>query len=216
MSSELISSRIEDYVEQFVPDRPLEMVKMEEDARKKGFPIIGPSCGYLCYQVARMTRARHICELGSGFGYSTAWFAKAVKENGGGTVHHIVWDGDLSKKARAHLTALGYDDIVEYHIGEAIAILRGMKGPFDLIFNDIDKHAYPDAFPVINEKLRSAGILIVDNMLWGGDVFDKNSNSPDTNGVREFTRNIIRDANWIASLIPIRDGLVLAYKKSDL
>jgi len=111
MTSELISSQIEDYVEQFVPDRPLEMVK------------------------------------------------------------------------------------------------------FDLIFNDIDKHAYPDAFPVINEKLRASGVLIVDNMLLGGDVFDKNDNSPDTNGVREFTRDIIRDANWIASLIPIRDGLVMAYKK---
>ncbi len=57
------------------------------------------------------------------------------------------------------------------------------------------------------------GTIIVDNMLWGGDIFDKNSNSPDTNGVREFTRNIIRDANWVASLIPIRDGLVIAYKK---
>jgi caffeoyl-CoA O-methyltransferase len=127
MTAALISTQLEDYVEQFVPDRPLEMVKMEEDARKTGFPIIGPSCGYLSYQAARMIRARHICELGSGFGYSTAWFAKAVKENGGGTVHHIVWDEDLSKRAKVHLTALGYDDIVAYHVGEAIVTLRGMN-----------------------------------------------------------------------------------------
>jgi protein-L-isoaspartate O-methyltransferase len=40
--------------------------------------------------------------MGSGYGYSTAWLARAVKENGGGTVHHVVWDEDLSKKARQH------------------------------------------------------------------------------------------------------------------
>jgi len=213
LASELISSQIEDYVERFVPERPPEMMKMEKEARKTGFPIIGPSCGYLCYQLARMIRAKHVCELGSGYGYSTAWFAKAVKENGGGTVHHIVWDENLSKRAKTHLSALGYGDIVAYHIGEAVSILRGMEGPFDLIFNDIDKHAYPDALPVIHQKLQSGGLLIVDNMLWCGDIFDENDDSPDTNGVREFTRAILRDSNWVTSLIPIRDGLALAYKK---
>lgn len=213
MALELISSQVEEYVERFVPERPPEMIKMEEEARKTGFPIIGPSCGYLCYQLARMIHARHICELGSGYGYSTAWFSKAVKENGGGAVHHIVWDEGLSKRAKAHLSALGYGDIVAYHIGEAVSILRGMKGPFDLIFNDIDKHAYPDALPVIHQKLQSGGLLIVDNMLWGGDIFDENDDSPDTQGIREFTRAILHDADWVTSLIPIRDGLALAYKK---
>jgi predicted O-methyltransferase YrrM len=64
---------------------------MEADAERTGFPIIGPVAGHYCYQIARMVKATKIFEMGSGFGYSTAWFARAVMENGGGVVHHVVW-----------------------------------------------------------------------------------------------------------------------------
>jgi predicted O-methyltransferase YrrM len=67
--------------------------------------------------------------------------------------------------------------------------------------------------PVIADKLRPGGVLIVDNMLWGGRVFDESDNSPSTQGVRELTRLISTDPNWIASILPIRDGLLVAYKK---
>ena len=77
-----ISNQLREYLASLVPPRPVEMQAMEAYAKEKGFPIIGPVCGYLCYQVARMIDARQIFELGSGYGYSTAWFAQAVKENG--------------------------------------------------------------------------------------------------------------------------------------
>ena len=85
--------QINAYLETLVPERPAEMQAMEAYAEQKHFPIIGPVCGYLCYQIARMLQARAVFEMGSGFGYSTAWFARAVVENGGGKVHHVVWDG---------------------------------------------------------------------------------------------------------------------------
>src|SRR5688572_8287092 len=99
------------YLDALVPERPAELQKMEAYAEQHKFPIIGPACGHLCYQVARMIGARRIFELGSGYGYSTAFFARAVKENGGGVVHHVVWDEALSQRARTHLAALGYDGI---------------------------------------------------------------------------------------------------------
>ena len=89
----------QDYLETLVPPREAEIKKMEDYANENGFPIIGPVCGYYCYQLARMINAKSVFELGSGYGYSTAWFAKAVKENGGGVVHHTVWDDELSKQA---------------------------------------------------------------------------------------------------------------------
>mgnify|MGYP001765254061 CR=1 FL=1 len=70
------------YIEHLIPARHPELQAMEAHGRELGFPIIGPVCGHLCYQVARMIGARRIFELGSGFGYSTAWFAQAVRENG--------------------------------------------------------------------------------------------------------------------------------------
>ncbi len=186
---------------------------MEDIAEKNDFPIIGPACGYYCYQLARMIKAKSVFELGSGYGYSTAWFAKAVKENGGGVVYHTVWDENLSKQAKEHLSALGLADLVQFHNAEAVATLRQTQGPFDIIFNDIDKEGYPDSLPVIKEKLRHGGILIIDNMIWSGRVYDSNNHDKNTEAIRRFTRDITSDLDWIVSLIPARDGMIVAYKK---
>ncbi len=185
---------------------------MEAYAREVRFPIVGPAAGQFCYLLARIVGARRVFEMGSGFGYSTAWFARAVQENGGGTVFHVVWDEELSRRARKHLSALGFDNVIEYHVAEAVETLRHADGQFDLIFNDIDKEAYPKSLPIIAEKLRPGGVLIVDNMFWQGRVFDDRDRSATTQGVRELTQTITSDPGWISSIVPIRDGLLVAYR----
>lgn len=212
MVGELLAPQLREYLDGLVPPRPAEMQAMEAYAREVRFPIIGPAAGQFCYLLARMIGARRIFEMGSGYGYSTAWFARAVKENGGGTVFHVVWDEELSARARKHLRALGLDDAIEYHVGEAVQALRETEGPFDLIFNDIDKQDYPASLPVIADKLRPGGILIVDNMFWQGRIFDRNDRSDTTEGVRRLTRMIATDPKWISSIVPIRDGLLVAYR----
>lgn len=214
MSDELLTySAAQGYIASLVPPREKELQEMEAYAEAHDFPIIGPACGYYCYQLARMLQAKSVFELGSGYGYSTAWFAKALKENGGGIVHHTVWDEELSQRARSHLVRLGCDDLVQFHISEAVEALTKTDGPFDIIFNDIDKDAYPASLPIIKEKLRPGGLLIIDNMLWHGRIFDKADTSPATKGVHEFTRQITQDKDWIVSLTPMRDGMIVAYKK---
>jgi len=203
----------QEYLTSLVPPREPELQKMEEYAEKNDFPIIGPACGYYCYQLARMINAKSVFELGSGYGYSTAWFAKAVKENGGGVVHHTVWDEDLSQRARGHLSALGSADVVQFHLAEAVATLRQTEGPFDIIFNDIDKEGYPDSLPITKEKLRHGGLLIIDNMLWHGQILDPNDREKSTEAIHRFTRDVTTDLDWIVSLIPARDGMIVAYKK---
>jgi predicted O-methyltransferase YrrM len=209
---EIVYDAVQEYLTSLVPPREPELQKMEDYAEKHGFPIIGPVCGYYCYQLARMTNATSVFELGSGYGYSTAWFGKAVKENGGGLVHHIVWEEDLSQRARAHLSALGLADLVEFHVAEAVETLRQTQGPFDIIFNDIDKEGYPDSLPVIKEKLKHGGLLIIDNMIWHGQILDPNDHQRSTEAIRRFTRDITTDLDWIVSLIPARDGMIVAYK----
>jgi predicted O-methyltransferase YrrM len=211
--SEIVYDQVQEYITSLVPPREPELQKMEEIAEKNDFPIIGAACGYYCYQLARMINAKSVFELGSGYGYSTAWFAKAVKENGGGVVHHTVWDDDLSKRAQRHLSALGSVDVVRFHNAEAVETLRQTPGPFDIIFNDIDKDGYPDSLPVIKEKLRSGGILIIDNMIWHGQILDPNDHEKTTEAIRRFTHTITTDPDWIVSLTPMRDGMIVAYKK---
>ncbi len=211
--SEPVLPAIATYLESLVPPRGSELEAMEAEAARTAFPIIGPAAGYFCYLITRLVGARTVFELGSGFGYSTAWFARAVRENGGGAVHHTVWDAALSARARSHLGALGFADLVQYHVGEAVQTLRETPGPYDLIFNDIEKAGYPAALPVIRERLRPGGVLIVDNLFWHGRVLDPEDRSEDTAGVREFTRLITTDPGWIATLVPIRDGLLLASRR---
>ena len=210
MAEEPLSPAISAYLDSLVPSRPPEMQAMEAIAAKSNFPIIGPAAGQFCYLMARLIGASSVFELGSGFGYSTAWFARAVQDNGGGIVHHVVWDEKLSARARQHLAALQLDHLVEFHVGEAVAELRKASGPFDVVFNDIDKTGYPASLPVIAEKIRNGGLLLVDNMLWHGRVIDSSDRAADTAGVRELTRLVTTDPKWIASIVPIRDGIFVA------
>ena len=213
MAPPLLPEKLDRYLDGLVPPRQGELAEMERFGKRTGFPIIGPACGHLCYLTARLIGARQVFEMGSGYGYSTAWFARAVQENGGGRVVHVVWDEDLSRKARGHLAALGYEDLVEFRVEEAIQALRSTAGPFDLIFLDIDKEGYPEALDVIEAKLRPGGVLLADNLLWSGRVLDGRDRSPQTQAIRAVTRRIMEGESWIASIVPMRDGLLLAYKR---
>jgi caffeoyl-CoA O-methyltransferase len=215
MADPLLHPDLPRYLDGLVPSRPPELMRMEAEAERTKFPIIGPAAGYFCYMITRLMGARSVFELGSGFGYSTAWFARAVRENGGGTVYHTVWDENLSRRAREHLTTLGLSDLVTFRVGEAVAALREAKGPFDLVFNDIDKDGYVASLPVIKSRLRSGGVLIVDNMLWSGRVFDESDTSSSTAGIREFTKLVTSDPDWVASIVPIRDGLLVAQLRGE-
>ena len=221
MAADFLFSDLRGYLDALVPERPPVMQRMEEYAAEHEFPIIGPAAGYFCYLVAKMLGARTVYELGSGYGYSTAWFAKAVDENGGGVVHHVVWDEELSALARKHLGVLGYPATdsgeeastkISYTVGEAVAAFREVDGPFDLVFNDIDKVAYPDTVEVVEARLRPGGAFITDNMLWSGRVLTDDS-SPETVAIRRFTSMIAESPSWDGSVIPIRDGLLLAIRK---
>jgi caffeoyl-CoA O-methyltransferase len=209
---DILSPQLADYLTNLVPPRAPELQKMEAYAEEHNFPIIGPICGHLCYVLALALGAKRIYELGSGYGYSTAWFARAVKENGGGEVHHVVWDEKLSEMARGHLKALGYEGTVKYTVGEAVEALRGSPGGFDIIFMDIDKEGYVKAVPTIYEKLRTGGFLIVDNILWSGQIFDEKDQSAATRTIRELTGVMTNNDRWATSIIPIRDGLLMATK----
>lgn len=192
-------------------DHPL-LTEMEERAKAESFPIIGPVVGTLCYQIARMLRARNVFELGSGFGYSTVWLARAVADNGGGRVYHTVWDEELSRDARRYLTRAGLAHIVSFEVIDSLAALRRSNNTFDLIFNDIDKEQYPESLPIIKPRLRVGGAVIFDNILWGGRIFDESRTDPETEGVRTVTEMLRTDPDFTSSIIPVRDGILLAVR----
>ncbi len=210
----MLHTDIMSYLGRIQPARHPELARMEAWAGEHDFPILDPLSAQFCYQVARLCGARRVFEMGSGYGYSTAWFARAVQENGGGEVHHSVFDASLSRRAKHSLHEMGYGDLVHYHVGDAVEALSATEGAFDLIFNDIDKQQYPGSLAVIAQKLRRGGVLLVDNLLWYGRIFNALDHEESTQGVRALTLMIMSSPDWNASIIPLGDGILMAIKEA--
>lgn len=197
-------------------DDPL-LREMEAQAERDDFPIVGPAGGRFLYLLTRISGARRVFELGSGFGYSTLWFARAVAENGGGEVHHTVWDEALSQQARRWLQRAGLPPSVaiHYHVMEALTALKAQTERFDIIFVDITKQAYPGAVRLAKSHLRQGGLLLLDNMFWSGRVLTDDDQSEATEGIRAATRMLRDDPAWDFSLAPIRDGIAVARLREE-
>jgi caffeoyl-CoA O-methyltransferase len=209
----LVDGAFAAYLEALIPARPPVLQEMEAYARAHRFPIVGPVVGQLFYLLTRASGARRVFELGSGYGYSTAWFGMGVRDNGGGEVYHVVWDDALSQTARGHLERLGLVPIVRFRVGEAVAALRGAEGRFDIIFSDIDKEGYPASLPIIKQRLQPGGLLLVDNMFWNGKVVDRRATDADTEAIRAFTRAVFDDPEFVSTIVPLRDGVLVARRQ---
>jgi caffeoyl-CoA O-methyltransferase len=212
---ELVDGAFTSYLEGLIPARHPVLQEMEAYARATRFPIVGPVVGQLFYLLTRLGGARRVFELGSGYGYSTAWFAMGVRDNGGGEVSHVVWDEKLSRAARGHLERLGLLPLVRFHVGEAVAALQQVDGQFDIVFSDIDKEGYPASLPVIKAHLKPGGVLLVDNMYWRGGVVDPRAADPATEGIRVLTRSVFADPDFVSTIVPLRDGVLVARRRDS-
>ncbi|MBR0865900.1 O-methyltransferase [Bradyrhizobium diazoefficiens] len=191
------------------------MAEMEEYGRRRRFPIVGPILGRFLQQLAVVSGARRVLEIGSGYGYSAAWFLRAHPE-----LHVICTDSSELNRERAleFLVRLGSADRVDFRVGDALQSAESAAGPFDIVFCDMDKSRYPDAFERTLPKLRSGGLFIADNVLWRGYAFaDLPDNAPEfrkvmTPGIREFNRIAHQLPGVLTSIIPLRDGLSLSVK----
>ena len=127
-------------------------------------------------------------------------------------VHHTVWDEGLHSRAKANIEEAGYGDTVKFHLGEAVQALKDTEGTFDMFFNDIDKDGYPASLPVMKQKLRVGGVITIDNMLMGGNVYNSEAKGASVEGSREFTRLLKADPDFTFQLMPIRDGIITALR----
>ncbi len=211
MDRPLLNSQIHDYLTQWVPARDAIASEMEAIAAQRNFPIIGPLVGQLLFTLARTHRAKRVFEMGSGFGYSTWWFSRAVGPEG--EVVHT--DGSLENSARAQslLERAGLSQRVRYAVGDARELLARESGPFDVIFCDIDKEQYPEVPELAVPRLRRGGLLIFDNMLWSGRVLDADHEATDsTRGVQQITRLLFAHPELATTIIPLRDGVSVSVK----
>ncbi|MEW6129632.1 MAG: O-methyltransferase [Acidobacteriota bacterium] len=205
-----IAEDVEKYIYDILPARDEVLTEMEAQARRRDIPIIGPAVARVIYQYAKLINAKRVFEMGSAIGYSTIWLARAVGE--GGKVYYTDGSEKNCAEAQGYIERAGVADSVEILQGDAIDLLEQTEGEFDLIFNDVDKHQYPDAFRVALPRVRSGGLFITDNVLWSGRVA-RQANDQYTAGVREFNRLIYTADNLFTTILPIRDGIAVCLKR---
>jgi caffeoyl-CoA O-methyltransferase len=211
---DIVDPRIETYMEERLRwfDEPV-LLEMETYAREEGFPIVGRNVGVTLEVLARAAGAQRIMELGSGFGYSAYWHARAVGSRG--EVH--LTDGDPENEARAaeYLGRAGLADRVRFHVGDAVEELRKLEGDFDVLFSDIDKDGYPDAWRAASDRIRPGGLYVCDNVLWYGRVAveDPEDARPHyTEAVLEHNRLVAEDERYVSTIVPTRDGVLVAIR----
>jgi len=204
-------SALESYLEALArrDEDPL-LAEMLEYGRARKFPLVGPQVGRFLFQLTKLMGARRVFEMGSGFGYSALWFARALPEDG----EIYLTDGSAENigKAREFLTRDGQDAKAVFMTGYAQDLLAIAPGLFDILFCDVDKEQYPEVFDLARARLRVGGALVIDNLIWGGKAADPGNDDLSTRGIRAFTERMWASRDFTSSLLPIRDGLGLCVK----
>jgi caffeoyl-CoA O-methyltransferase len=207
--SELHVDGLNSYIDGLLPARNKVLIIMEDLAAEKKFPIVGPQVGRLLFQLARLKKPTDIFEMGSGFGYSACWFAL-----GASSARIILTDRDQSNLdlAQTWLKEAELNNPFEFRKGNALDILKKSKENFDIILVDIGKEDYPETFHLALAHLRSGGLLITDNALWHGRVFDPANTDTGTRGVRTFNRLLFETESVFSTILPVRDGVAISLK----
>lgn len=209
---DIVDPRIEAYMRERLArfDEPV-LLEMEAEAEARDFPIVGRNVGVTLEVLARAVKARRIIELGSGFGYSGYWFARVVGPDG--ELHLTDGDPENKKKAMDGLGRAELSECVRFHVGDAVTTLRSLNGEFDIVYNDIDKDGYPEAWREACERIRVGGLYICDNVLWSGRV-PADGEPPDrvTDAIREHNALIADDERYVSTIVPTRDGVMVAVR----
>ena len=195
----------ETYFRSFIPPRDDLLIELEQEAEENSIPIVGPVVGEFLYILSRAMNARAILELGTATGYSAIYLARGLKAPDA-MLTTIERDETMATRAKDNLARAGLLDRVEIKVGEVFQLLEILKGPYDLIFMDIDKEDYGEALSRCHSLLRLGGLLVVDNVAFLG--------------ASEFNQAIFNDNQWrcvhlysfLPNHSPEKDGLTLAVR----
>lgn len=208
----IVNPRIERYLRHLLPPRDSVLAAMERRARRERIPIVGPQVGRLLYLLARLSGARRVMELGSAIGYSTIWWARAVGPRG------RVWftdsDSSNARDASRYFRSAGISRRITVMVGDAVECMHQVRGRFDIVFCDIDKHGYPDAFGAAWPRIRPGGLFVCDNTLWSGLVADRAARDVDTAAIRRLNLTTFSQKGAFATLLPVRDGVSVVLKET--
>jgi len=209
---EVSNAAVDDYVRSVLArhDEPV-LLEMEARAAEHGFPIVGRMVGVVLELLARSIGATRVFELGSGFGYSAYWFSRAIGPDG--ELHLTDRDADNERLAKDFLGRAGLDRPITFHVGDSNEALKATDGQFDVVFCDVDKGSYPAAWQAARDRIRPGGLYLCDNTLgWGSASVVTGEGTPREwiDAVREHNIMVTSDEEFLSTILPIREGVMVA------
>lgn len=213
----LTPAPVQDYLAGLRRDPHPRLKQIADEGRAEGLPLVYPDTGALLHSLARSCGARRVLEIGTAIGYSTLWLATAVPADG--MMISMEYDAARAARAREHLAAAGFSDRVSVMVGDASRFLHKVAGPFDLIFQDSDKALYEPMLDRLVDMLRPGGLLVVDNVLWSGEVIPgyvdrPEHNQNDTIAIAAFNKRLAAEPRLYTSFLQVGDGVSVSVKLS--
>lgn len=161
--------------------------------------------------LSKLMQPERILEIGTFTGYATVCLAEGLTEHG--LIHTIEVNRELEEMLSSHFKLTTVSEKIRLHFGEATAIIPGLtEDNFDMVFIDADKKNNYNYFKLVLHKVRSGGLIIIDNVLWKGKVYG-DENDADTLLIRQLNDSITADERVEKLILPVRDGLLIVRKK---
>ena len=173
--------------------------------------LVGPLEGAFLKMMAQLIQAKRVLELGMFTGYSALCFAEALPDAGSVTTCEI--DETSAALARQYFARSPHGRKISIRMGPALDTLRQLQDPFDLVFIDADKINYVNYYRRAKELLSPGGVILVDNVLWSGDVLKQPPPDEKTAVIQELNRLVASDNEMTAVLVTIRDGVLVVRPK---
>ncbi|MFC7138898.1 O-methyltransferase [Halosimplex aquaticum] len=223
MAADELPDLLESYATVIGPESDEIIEEMGAQARREGFPYVGPAVGGWLAMCARFADAERIFEFGSGFGYSAYWFARELPEDGEVVLTEID-EGEL-EQAREYLDRGDLAGRAAFEHGDAIETVEDYDGPFDVVLIDCQKERYAEAFEAVRDKVAPGGIVAADNAVAGGsidaealrDYFagDGDSGTLDgmSRGIAEYLEAVRGDEAFETTLLPLGEGVAVSHRE---
>ncbi len=206
----LVSADIEAYAQAHsMAESPLCRALREETTRRMEFPqmVVGPLEGAFLKMMTQVVQATRVLEIGMFTGYSALCFAEVLPP--GGTIVTCEIDDESASVARKYFAQSPYGKKIEIRMGPALDTMESLTGLFEVIFIDADKTNYVNYYRRALDLISPTGVILIDNVLWDGDVLKQPPPDERTAAIQELNREVASDPRVTAVLLTLRDGVLV-------